>query len=79
LAPPKLSRREALLLRELSRFPGRPVTWPILADAMELDCSLKSGTLVRAAVQRIRVKFGADVIKAYQGTGFYLPKDALDR
>lgn len=46
---------------------------------MELDCSLKSGTLVRAAVQRIRVKFGADVIKAYQGTGFYLPKDALDR
>lgn len=84
--PQRLARREALMVRELARFPGRPVAWYVLAEAMGIDYFSNEGkdhlarNLVGSYVQRVRQKFGSDTILAVPGAGgFYLRKDALDR
>ena len=77
--PPTLNRREALLLRELARFPGGVVEWPVLAEAIGADSSLDiSRSIVTSRVQSIRRKFGRDKIVGTMGEGgYYLAKDAL--
>lgn len=67
----RLSRREALLVRELAVIPGNPVGWAILADAID-DTRPRAQYRVQATVARIRAKFGPDVIRTVRGSGYAL-------
>lgn len=71
-----LSRQEALLVRELSLSPGRFIPTIQLADAIgQLGSWPASQYRVHATVQKIRRKYGVDVIaslKGRQGSGYSL-------
>ncbi len=69
----KLSRREALLVRELANTPGGRVPWYILADAIGEQANEAGKYRVQATVQRIRQKFGAEVIRTDRGSGYFIP------
>ena len=68
-----LTKREALLVRELAITPGCPVAWPLLADAMGVESRYQ----VHWAVQSIRRKFGRDAIRNVYGRGYMVEKSAL--
>ena len=78
-----LSPSQARIVRELSRTPGRPVHWTILADAIgEHEFTMRAKDRVWSHIQVIREKFGKDaVLAAPRGTkaGFYLPRDWSQR
>lgn len=75
---PTLSARQARLVRELARTPGRPVHWSILADAIGVAGQRLERAKVNRTVQIVRAKFGPDIIQASGGTdasGYWLPAD----
>lgn len=66
-----LSKREALLLRELALTPGRAVSMDILIDALDLAGNgtyRQQRKAVSAYVHFIRWKFGDDVIQTVLDT-----------
>lgn len=74
----RLSKRQALVLRELSRTPGIPVHWTLLADAIGIGRGRNGRPIVGNVVQGVRAKFGQDVVVGVQATrqrGYYLPVD----
>lgn len=76
---PTLSERQARLVRELARTPGKPVHWTILADAMGVAELPWARQRVQQTAKRVREKFGADIIGSAgtgrQRRGYYLPAD----
>lgn len=70
-----LSRREALLVRELARTPGVRVTVWELADAIGETCEESAKYRVQATVQRVRAKFGAGAIHTDRGHGYYVKQE----
>jgi DNA-binding response OmpR family regulator len=68
-----LSRREAILVRELVRAEGRLVTVWTLADAMGEDTEHEAAKWrAQATVQQIRKKFGREAIITCRGRGYRL-------
>lgn len=83
---PTLTARQARLVRELARTPGRPVHWTILADAIGLDIETDPFPRHRVmfVVRSVRRKFGAGIIRAdlrapNEKRGYYLPADWSER
>lgn len=71
---PRLSRREALLVRELTLIPNGRTPWFVLADAIgEPSADEAAKFRVQATVQRVRQKFGPDAIRTDRGHGYYVP------
>ena len=75
---PSLTPRQARLVIELSRTPGAPVRWEILADAIGEPTTVEGKYRTQGVVQAVRRKFGREAIRtAPAGTraGYYLPRD----
>lgn len=76
----RLTVPQALLLRELSRFPGAVVEWPILADAIGVEVNRAGNIRVASIVGTIRRKFGKGVILNANRKGYYIPvAEKVDR
>jgi DNA-binding response OmpR family regulator len=73
--PPRqhLTIHEVRLLKELSRFPGSVVEWPVLADAVGVEANRTGNIRVASLVGNIRKKFGKDAILNANRKGYYLP------
>ena len=76
---PTLSERQARLVRELARTPGRPVHWTILADAIGVAGHSTARHKVYRNVEIVREKFGRDIIgsagRGNTNRGYYLSAD----
>lgn len=74
----RLSKRQALALRELSRTPGAPVHWTLIADAIGIVGRGSQRQIVSNVICGIRAKFGRDAVRTLRTTrerGYYLPAD----
>lgn len=78
--PGGLTRQQAVLLRELSYTPGKPVRWDILADALAVPGDLGRRDRARRVcsyVQTLRRRFGRETIVTVFGEGYAVAPEAL--